>query len=102
MHTLSEISSYLKDMKLDEELLKKCYSFINKPEEKVNISSTIYIKCDTLYDFNTISSYIQSISSEVDIDTIHKAVKSTANQFKQVHQKPRIAFYLVILSKIIK
>lgn len=101
MHTLKEISSYLKDMELEQDLLKKCYDLIDNAKEKVSCDSKLYLKCDTQYDINTISSYIQSITADVQIATIHKAIKSTANQFKQVHQKPRIAFYLVILSKII-
>lgn len=102
MYELEHIIRYLRNFDIDEKSIKKCYALIPDPESKVDSGEKLYITCKTQYDINTIGSFIQNITTGIDKGHIINAIKRTASQFSYVHDIPRIVFYVVVLSKIIK
>lgn len=102
MYELDQITHYLRKFELDEEHIKKCYEMIPDPESKVDSGEKLYIKCESVYDINTIGSFIENITTNIDKGYIVAAIKKTAAQFSYVRDIPRIVFYVVVLSKIVK
>jgi hypothetical protein len=102
MHTLEQITHYLRKFELDEDHIKRCYEMIPDPESKVDSGDKLYIKCETQYDINTIGSFIENITQGIDKGYIIAAIKRTAAQFSYVRDIPRNVFYVVVLSKIVK
>ncbi|WP_428738172.1 hypothetical protein [Sulfurimonas sp.] len=102
MYELDQITRYLRKFELDEVHIQRCYEMIPDPESKVDSGDKLYIKCESVYDINTIGSFIENITTNIDKGYIVVAIKKTATQFSYVSKIPRIAFYVVVLSKIIK
>lgn len=102
MYELEHIIRYLRNFDINEETVKKCYAMIPDPYSKVESQDKLYIECKTQYDINTIGSFIENITSGIEKGYIVDAIKKTAYQFNYVREIPRIAFYVVVLSKLIK
>ncbi|WP_428739555.1 hypothetical protein [Sulfurimonas sp.] len=102
MYELDQITHYLRKFELDEAHIQRCYEMIPDPESKVDSGEKLYIACKTQYDINTIGSFIENITHGIDKGYIVAAIKKSATQFSYVSKIPRIAFYVVVLSKIVK
>ena len=102
MYELEQIIRYLRNFDINEETVKKCYALIPDPEGKVDSGEKLHITCKTQYDINTIGSFIENITNGIEKGYIVDAIKKTARQFSYVRETPRIAFYVVVLSKLVK
>jgi hypothetical protein len=102
MYELEQITHYLRKFELDEDHIKRCYEMIPDPAGKVESQDKLFIECKTQYDINTIGSFIENITTGIDKGHIINAIKRTASQFSYVYEIPRIAFYIVVLSKIVE
>ncbi|QFR48948.1 hypothetical protein FJR48_04115 [Sulfurimonas lithotrophica] len=102
MYELKEIIYYLRKFDLDEKSIKKCYEMIPDPAGKVESQDKLFIECQTQYHINTIGSFIENITRGIEKGYITEAIKKTAREFSYVREIPRIAFYVVVLSKVVK
>lgn len=102
MHDLNQIIRYLRDFEIDEKRIKQCYAMIPDPQDKVDTREKQIIECKTQYDINSVGSFIENITNGIEKGYITKAIKKTIQQFSYVRQTPRLVFYIVVLSKVVK
>lgn len=102
---LEDVKIWLKENGLsvsNETRLKECYNHITNPSKRANSKDKQWVACGDDSELLTVTNAIDKVTSDkYTKGDVELAVACTCIEFLEIHQKPRIPFYVKVLDELL-